>query len=123
VGRLKPELLDRVETFGSCMLDVVDELAAQGRSRRIQEQLAGCGTSVGANTYEADEAMTRPDFCRTLAIIVKEINECRFWLRLLARRGWIEPETLRSLETEAKELKLIYGSMLSRTRKPRRTTL
>jgi four helix bundle protein len=49
----------------------------------------GSGTSVGANIFEADEAMSRPDFCRMLGIVIKELNETRFWLRLVVARKWI----------------------------------
>jgi four helix bundle protein len=52
------------------------------------DQIAASGTSVGANTFEADEAMSRKDFCKALGIANKELNETRFWLRLFVRREW-----------------------------------
>jgi four helix bundle protein len=82
----------------------------------VIEQLAGCGTSVGANLCEADEAMSRPDFVKTLCIVVKELNETRYWLRLIGRRDWIKQTRLLPLQQEADELKRICGAIISRTR-------
>ena len=41
-----------------------------------------CGTSIGANTEEAEEGQTKPDFIAKLSIARKEARETRFWLRL-----------------------------------------
>lgn len=116
MGRLKPEMLDRVDEFSDRVLDVVEVLEKQGRPRRVIEQLAGCGTSVGANLCEADEAMSRPDFVKTLCIVIKELNETRYWLRLIGRRDWIKQTRLLPLQQEADELKRICGAIVSRTR-------
>ncbi len=123
MGRLRADFLERVEAFVDRTLDVVEVLAHQQRSRRILDQLTGSATSVGANTFEADEAMSRADFCKTLAIVIKELNETRFWLRLCARRGWIAEPRLVSLQDEASELKLVLGAILSKSRLPRKATV
>jgi four helix bundle protein len=99
------------------MVDVAEELARDNRPRRIVDQIVGCGTSVGANLSEADEAMSRPDFCKTLGIVIKELNECRFWLRFIAKRDWITSPRLTPIAQEALELKTILGAMLTRTRR------
>ena len=78
MGRLKPEFLGRIESFGDRVLDVANALARKRVSHRILDQLTGCGTSVGANVFEAHEAMSRPDFCKCLAQSVKELSESRY---------------------------------------------
>ncbi len=117
MGRLSEDFLARIEKFCDRVVDVAESLSGQKKLNRVVDQMMGSGTSVGANTFEADEAMSRADFAKTLCIAIKEINETRFWLRLVGRRRWIQPERLSSLQTEAKELKLILGSMVSKTRK------
>jgi hypothetical protein len=37
---------------------MAEALARKGHSRRIVDQMVASGTSVAANVYEADEAMT-----------------------------------------------------------------
>ena len=117
MSRFRPPTIERVDDFTHRVVDVAEEIEHAGRSRRVVDQLVGCGTSVGANLSEADEALSRADFCKTLGIIVKELNECRYWLRFVARRGWIRPSRLDPLQQEASELKSIFGSMLLRTRR------
>lgn len=80
--------------------------------------MIGSGTSVGANVFEADEAMTKADFVKCLCIACKEINETRFWLRFVARRGWVKADRLTSLESECNELKKVFGTMIARTKDP-----
>lgn len=119
MGRLKSDFIERADTFSHRMVDVAEALAKKGRSRRIVEQIMGCGTSVGANTSESDEAMSRADFCRGLGVVIKELKECRYWLRFIAKREWLPAIRFGPLQQEATELKLIYGAILSRSRKKR----
>ena len=117
MGRLDGSISERAERFAHRVLDVTDVLMRDRRPRRTIDQITGSGTSVGANIYEADEAMSRPDFCKSLGIVIKELNETRFWLRLIVARKWIGNTRLAPLQEEAAELKRIFGSMLARTRK------
>lgn len=116
MGRLDPELLERFESYSDRAVAVAEELERLGRSPRIVDQLTGCGSAVGANLYEADEALSRKDFCKCVGYAIKELNESRFWLRLIVRRGWLSTSRLASLLAEAEELKRILGAILSRTR-------
>ncbi|MEX2219601.1 MAG: four helix bundle protein [Phycisphaerales bacterium] len=113
---MQPKFLDRVDSFADRVLDVVDKIADCCRSGRIVDQMSGAGTSVGANVYEADEALSRPDFCKCLGIALKELNETHYWLRLVARRKWVGPGTLDDLLGEATEIRRVMGSMIARTR-------
>lgn len=118
-GRLKSEFLDRLESFADRVLSVAEVLRESRRSNRLVEQLEAAGTSVAANGFEAAEALSRPDFCKTIGIMIKELNEARFWCRLFVRRGWIPGDRLGPLEAEAVELKRILGSILTRSRTPK----
>ncbi len=123
MGRLKAELLERVEIFADRVLDVAVALERKVCWRRILDQIVGSGTSVGANVFEADEALSRPDFLKCIGIAVKELNETRYWLRLIARRQWIAASRLAPLQIELDELKKVLGTILNRTRKsPTRNT-
>jgi len=120
MGRLQSDFLDRIELFCDRILDVTEALSSSSCPRRILEQTAASGTSVGANTFEADEAMSRADFAKTLGVVIKdkELNETRFWLRLVSRRRWITSDRLLPLQSEADELRKIVGTIIVRTRNP-----
>ncbi|MBM4107968.1 MAG: four helix bundle protein [Phycisphaerae bacterium] len=117
MGRLDPNLLARFEGFCDRMVGLAEDIEREGRSRRVSEQVLGAGAGVGANLFEADEALSRKDFAKCVGIALKEINERRFWLRLASRRAWRPEPSLSSLLTEAEELKRILGAILTRTRR------
>jgi four helix bundle protein len=119
MGRLRPETLERLEHFADRVLDVAEALQRQGRSDRLVEQLRASGTSAAANLFEADEAMSRKDFVKSLGIVNKELSETRFWLRLFGRQGWLKPDRLDPLIGETIELKTMFGAMIIRTRTAR----
>ena len=118
MGRLRLELLDRVEAFSHAALDVVCVLDERGVSRRIVDQLAASGTSVGANVFEADEAMSRKDFIKCLSIAAKELSETRYWLRLAIARDWVPAKKGQPVLIEANELRKIIGTMIVRSKRP-----
>lgn len=118
--RLRGDLPGRADAFSHRMVDVAEALDANRKFKRVIDQIVGCGTSVGANTSEADEAVSEPDFCKSLGTVLKELNECRFWLRFVSRRDWVPAARLTGLQQEADELKLIYGAILTRTRRRRK---
>ena len=89
MARLGPEFLERCEAVSHRMVDVAEAIEQRRMARRICDQIVGCGTSVGANMHEADAAMTRKDFVKSLAISAKELSESRFWLRFVGKREWI----------------------------------
>lgn len=119
-GRLKLEFVERTESFSDRCVAVAEQLEKDGRFRRIVEQLAASGSSVGANIAEADQAMSRSDFVKCMCIASKELAETRFWLRLCIRRGWVKEKSLEPLLNEVSELRNILSSIIARTRK--RTT-
>lgn len=88
---------------------------------RITDQIIGSGTSVSANLSEADEALSRPDFCRCVGIALKELAETRFWLRFIAKRNWLDPKRLDPLLAEASEIRRILGAILTKSRIKRAT--
>ncbi len=51
----------------------------------ISKQLLRCGTSIGANVFEAQHAESRADFIHKMKIAVKEANETLYWLLICER--------------------------------------
>jgi four helix bundle protein len=117
VGRIEPELLERIEDFSHRVVDVADVIAEQRRCSRVIDQMYGCGTGVGANVDESEEAVSRKDFCKGLCWAIKERSECRYWLRFVVRRGWLPAARVAGLQDETRQLTAILGAMLHRTRR------
>jgi four helix bundle protein len=119
MGRLRAEFLERVEVFGSRMIDLAVAIRRKVPSQRIVDQMIGSGTSVGSNVFEADEAMSMADFIKCVGISVKEVNESRYWIRMTARKGWVASKRLGSLEAECLELKRFMGAMIANGKRGR----
>ncbi|USN99597.1 MAG: four helix bundle protein [Phycisphaeraceae bacterium] len=119
MGRLDPDILARSEALCDRCLDVADALTKQNGHRRVIDQLVGSGTSVGANVFEADEAMSRADFTKCLCIAIKELSETRFWIRLIGRRGSLSPDRFDPLDSDLVSMKRVLGTMVARTRHPK----
>lgn len=117
--RLNREIPDRTKVFSHRVVDVAEVLESKRRSRvcgRIVDQMAGSETSVGANTREADEAVSRKNFTRSLGIVLKELGESRYWIEFVGERAWIPSKRLVALLNEAEQLTKIFHTMISRTK-------
>ncbi len=55
----------------------------------LADQLLRSGTSIGANSNEAVVGSSKKDFTNKMNIALKEAYECRYWLLLLSKSGYI----------------------------------
>ena len=58
------------------------EVLEQERKYVIAKQLLRCGTSIGANIFEAQNAESKADFIHKMKIAAKEASETAYWLLL-----------------------------------------
>lgn len=64
----------------------------------ITNQLLRCGTSIGANIYEANYAQSKSDFISKLEIALKECYESEYWLNLLYETDYIDDVTCKAMQ-------------------------
>src|SRR5882724_7932311 len=96
MGRLRADTLLRVEEYSDRVLDVAAALEVKRRWPRIIDQLVGSGGSVGANAFEADQAMSAKDFMKCLGTVLKELNETNVLASAGHSSGMDHSETARS---------------------------
>jgi len=90
--------------------------------RYIGRQVLGSGTSPGANYEEARGAESKADFVHKLGIVLKELSETRYWLKLLIKSKLIPSKRIESVFSEADELcKIIGKSVITVKKKQRRS--
>jgi len=70
------------------------------------------GTSVGANYCEANGASSKKDFRNKIYICKKEIQETKYWLRIIVQAVPEVKEMARVLWQEAQELTLIFSKII-----------
>jgi four helix bundle protein len=114
--RVPFDLEERTALFGETIIDFCTQIPLGPRTNRLVDQLTGCGTSIGANYGEADDALSKKDFAKTIGICRKEARETKFFLRMIARACSDLKTKARRLWQEANELHLIFSKI-------RRTTL
>jgi len=80
----------------------------------ISKQFMRCGTSVGANVRESQNAESRADFIHKLGIAQKECDESLFWLSIMKDTFFINSEQFESMSKDAKELlKMIRSAIIT----------
>ena len=87
------------------------ELLEEKRKFVIANQLLKCGTSIGANVHEAQNAESKADFIHKFKIAAKEIEETKYWL-VLCRNSRNYPDC-ESLEQQLFEIEKIITKIIS----------
>lgn len=120
ISKTPRDIRERTFDFAVRIIKLCHELDKKpGVSRNVSRQLLNAGTSVGANTEEAQAAQSRPDFISKNSIALKEARETHYWLRLIIATGIMPQRKLADLRDEADELRRILGSIVVSAKKPR----
>jgi len=98
------ELSDRFLDYAVSVLHLESKLNQSYSSRHIFHQLVRSATSCGANYEEARSAESKADFVHKLQVVLKELRESSFWLRLLLRTDITSKDCMGSILKETDEL-------------------
>jgi four helix bundle protein len=108
----------RLLDFALRVLRLVKALPKTPEAKHVARQLLRCGTSPGANYEEACGAESRPDFAHKLGVVLKELKETRYWLRLTVHAPLVKaPARLTPLLAENEELIAIFAKSVTTLRK------
>jgi four helix bundle protein len=105
------DLEERTARFGEAVIDFAKTIPQDAVTNRLISQLVGAATSVGANYVEADDAVSKKEFLKSIGTCRKEARETKHFLRMIVR---VVPELkpkARTLWLEAKELHLIFSKI------------
>lgn len=81
----------------------------------LTKQLLRCGTSIGANIREAQNAESSLDFIHKLGIAQKEADETLYWLELLKETSYLTEKEFTDIQKDAAELlKMIRSAILTK---------
>src|ERR1700693_6362048 len=105
------DLEERTAQFGEAVIDFAKTIPQGAVTNRIISQLVGAATSVGANYVEADDAVSKKDFLKSIGTCRKEARETKHFLRMAVRAvPELKPQA-RTIWTEARELHLIFSKI------------
>src|SRR5687768_6318531 len=80
------DIRERAFLFSLRLLDLCAGLPSSPEALVVRQQLARCGTSVGANLEESDGTISKADRRKSLVIARKEALETRYWLRIVQHK-------------------------------------
>jgi four helix bundle protein len=106
------ELSDRLWDFAARVGKIVDALPETRLGPHVAGQLIRCGTSAPPNYDESGASESRDDFVHKLSIALKELRECRGWLRFIAKVDLLPSAKLAPLIDEAEQLCRIFGQSI-----------
>jgi four helix bundle protein len=115
--RLDEKLNMRLLDFTVKVIHLIQELPKNAVGQHIGNQLMRAVTSPGANYEEACGAESRRDFCHKMGVVLKELKESRYWLRLAQRVPLIKPlSRFDPLLDEVEQLIAIFAKSISTAR-------
>jgi len=79
------DLEERTARFGEAIIDFAKSIPQNAVTNRIISQLVGAGTSIGANYVEADDAVSKKEFLKSIGTCRKEARETKHFLRMAVR--------------------------------------
>jgi four helix bundle protein len=79
------DLEERTALFGEAIIEFAKAIPQNPVTNRIIAQLIGAGTSVGANYVEADDAVSKKEFLKSIGTCRKEARETKHFLRMIVR--------------------------------------
>jgi four helix bundle protein len=114
-GKRAYDLEERTARFGEAVIDFAKSIPQDAVTNRIISQLVGAGTSVGANCAEADDAVSKKEFLKSIGTCKKETREAKHFLRMTvravpqlkpqARKLWLEVRITSDLFEDLEERK------------------
>ncbi len=121
MGRIYGDLLERTFRFAVRIVALVDRLPNNTKGWVLGKQVLRCGTSIGANVREADQAPSPADFANKCSIARKEAGETQYWLELCKETGILTGDDVSGAINEADELKRVLATIIKTTQQKIRT--
>ena len=118
--QMKNDLQKRIFDFVVEVILFLRTLPDTQEYKIIKYQLIKAVSSTGANYEEAQAASSKADFIYKTEISLKEMRESNYWLRLIkviSNNLELDKEKLNNLVNESAELKLILGSIVSKSKR------
>ena len=106
------DLEERTALFGEQVIAFAKRIPRNEITQVLIRQIVRSGTSIGANYCEANDAKSKKDFRHKIGICRKETKETKHWVRMIVAAEPNLREVGIPIWQEAKELNLIFGSIL-----------
>ncbi len=110
---LDQQVTDRLLDYGVSIIKLCGQLQRSSAGGHIGSQLLRSGTSAGADYEEARGAQSPADFIQKMQIVLKELRESQYWLKLIQKANLLQNEPLTETIDEAWLLCDLIGKSLA----------
>jgi four helix bundle protein len=116
---MKEEMSDRFLIFAVKIIELGKQLNNTFEGQHTYKQLFRAGSSSGANFEESHSAESTKDFIHKRGVVLKELRESLFWIKLISKSSLIptDDQKLNFLIQENNELINIIAKSLATTKK------
>ena len=114
---MKSIVTEKSYYFAVRIVKLCKYLRNEKKEYQMSGQLQRCGTSIGANLAEAQQAQSRADFHSKCCISLKETSETKYWLSLLRDTEYLSKVKFDSIFPECCELEKMLVSIVRATKK------
>lgn len=111
------DIEERLVDFAVRIINLCSNLPKTPAGKHLAGQLLRSGTAPAAHYAEARSAESSKDFIHKLKICLKELNESRVWLKIIAKTKLLPAARLQDIATEADELCRIINASIKTARK------
>lgn len=111
------DIEERLINLAVSVVKLCDKLPRTAAGSHIAGQLLRSGTSPAANYGEARGAESTKDFIHKLKLCLKELNESKIWLRIIAKSELPSGSRLEQTTQECAELSRIINASINTARK------
>ena len=121
-GKLKMKeniLLNKSFKFSIRIVKLYKYLCEEKKEYILSKQLLRCGTSIGANINESQEAQSKNDFISKLSISLKEARESKYWIELLKETDYLTDKEANNILEDLIEILKLLTSIIKSTKTTR----
>jgi four helix bundle protein len=111
---IKEDLSNRLLNFTAEAIRIMEPMARTAAGFHIAKQLMRSASSAGANYEESCGAESRNDFIHKMQIVLKELRESVYWLKLIQKVQLLPDQQTDGMRVEANELcRIIAKSVIT----------
>jgi len=115
----RKELGERLLDFAVSIVALAPRLQRSATGRFMVGQLVRSASSAGANFQEARGAESRADFVHKLQVVLKELREAEYWMKLVVRARLVPADLLSKPLAEVDELvRIVVKSVVTTKSRP-----
>ena len=114
------DIQERLISFSVKIIELTSAMEKSIAATHVAKQILRSGTSPVPNYAEARSAESKKDFIHKLKVSLKELNETKVWLDVIARSELIPEEKISDLMRECDELCRILNASVQTSLNNRR---